>query len=211
MDKECCQRLSTLLTAHSPVVSSEVDDWGSAVTLPLVQRDGELSILFEVRSQRLNWQPGEICLPGGRIESGDDSPQAAAVRETSEELGIGINEIQVVGPLDYIVSPIGVTLYPFVAILQKDAAIKPNHSEVAEVFSVPLKFLLTAEPLTAQMELATRPMANFPFDLLPQGYSTEWKRRKTYKVFFYSYGSYVIWGLTAQVVRNFLTVYRKIC
>jgi len=211
MDKECCQRLSTLLSAHLPVVSSEVDDWGSAVTLPLVQRDGELSILFEVRSQRLNWQPGEICLPGGRIESGDVSPQAAAVRETSEELGISVNEIQVVGPLDYIVSPIGVTLYPFVALLQKDTSIKPNHSEVAEVFSVPLQFLLTAEPLTAQMELATRPMANFPFDLLPQGYSAEWKRRKTYQVFFYSYGPYVIWGLTAQVVRNFLNVYRKIC
>ena len=41
MDKECCQRLSRLLGARSPVVSSEVDDWGSAVTLPLVHRDGE--------------------------------------------------------------------------------------------------------------------------------------------------------------------------
>ena len=159
----------------------------------------------------MNWQPGEICLPGGRIESGDSSPQAAAVRETSEELGIALSKIDVIGPLDYIVSPIGVTLYPFVALIENDAVIKPNHSEVAEVFSVPLKFLLAAEPLTAQMEMATRPMANFPFDLLPLGYSAEWKRRKTYKVFFYSYESYIIWGLTAQVIRNFLNVFRKVC
>jgi len=210
MDKERCQRLSTLLTTHLPVVSSEVDDWGSAVALPLVEQDGELAILFEVRSEQLNWQPGEICLPGGRIESGDESPQAAAIRETSEELGIAANEIRIIGPLDYIVSPIGVTLYPFVALLKKGTVLKPNHGEVAEVFSVPLRFLLDAEPLSAQMEMATRPMASFPFDLLPQGYSTEWKRRKTYKVYFYSYGPYVIWGLTAQVVRNFLNVYRKI-
>ena len=206
--EEVCRRLSQMLTTQTPVMNSEGVDRSSAVLLPLVSRDGELAVLFEVRSASLAWQPGEICLPGGRIEDGDPNPKAAAVRETSEELGLPVTKIEVLGALDYIVSPIGITLYPFVALLAEDAVVQPNLDEVAEVFTVPLQFFLQAEPLTAQMEMATRPLGDFPFGFLPQGYSAEWKRRRTYQVYFYSYGQHVIWGLTAQVIRNFLQVWR---
>ena len=58
-----------------------------AVLVPLVEREGKLHILYEVRSQDMRRQPGEVCFPGGRIE-GDETPEACAIRETEEELGI---------------------------------------------------------------------------------------------------------------------------
>jgi peroxisomal coenzyme A diphosphatase NUDT7 len=206
VDDDFYKQLWQMLSERTPVVKSEVDDRGSAVLLPLVEVDGELAILFEVRAAKLSWQPGEICLPGGRIEASDANPLEAAVRETVEELGVTGNCIQVLGALDYIASPIGVTLYPYAAVLSDHSHLRPNSDEVAEVFTVPLQFLLQAEPLTAEMEMATRPLGEFPADLLPHGYSVEWKRRRTYQVYFYCYEKYVIWGLTAQVIRNFLNI-----
>ncbi|NEU34154.1 CoA pyrophosphatase, partial [bacterium LRH843] len=57
-----------------------------AVLVPLVQKQDELHVLFEVRAHHLRRQPGEICFPGGKIEPNDSTPQDAAVRETTEEL-----------------------------------------------------------------------------------------------------------------------------
>ncbi len=180
------------------------DYFQAAVLVPLVLSDGKLSLLFEVRSSQLAWQPGEICFPGGHIEQSDDGPAAAAVRETLEELGLAPSKINVLGALDVYIGPIGVMLYPFVGYLTDIKAVSPNSGEVAEIFTVPLDYLLAIQPQIAHMEMGTRPLADFPFKLVP-GYHAGWKRRSTYQVFFYQYGPYVIWGLTAQVLYNFLT------
>src|SRR5699024_7104932 len=60
----------------------------AAVLLPLVEVDGETHILFEVRSNKMRRQPGDICFPGGRVEEFDETKLATAIRETSEELGV---------------------------------------------------------------------------------------------------------------------------
>lgn len=180
----------------------------AAVLMPLLLYDGELSILFEVRSAQLKWQPGEICFPGGRIEPSDNNPQAAAVRETTEELGIPADKLTVLGPLDYIASPIGVMLHPYVAYVDTPVKIVPNTAEVAETFCVPLSWLLNVEPQTATMELATRPKANFPYELL-KTYPSDWKRRISYTVMFYQYQQYTIWGLSARVLHNLLAICRQ--
>lgn len=183
--------------------------FSAAVLVPLILENNQLAVLFEIRSAKLSWQPGEICFPGGRIEKSDNSSIAAAVRETTEELGISTGEIQVIGALPEVISPIGVRLYPAVAYLHGKEPINAGPDEVAEVFTVPLEFLLKTEPIIGKMERCTRPLADFPFALLP-GYSEKWKRRRTYEVLFYQYKDYVIWGLTAQVLHNFLVAYRKL-
>lgn len=181
----------------------------SAVLVPLIVEKGELAVLFEVRSAALNWQPGDICFPGGRIEAGDAAPVAAAIRETSEELGLAVKNITVLGALDKIIANIGVVVYPFVGYLTSIDKSQLNTQEVAEVFTVPLSFLLTTEPVTAHMNMATKPMDGFPFELLPSDYPRDWKVRTSYCVSFYQYGRYVIWGLTAQILRDFLEAYRE--
>jgi peroxisomal coenzyme A diphosphatase NUDT7 len=204
-----CAKLKTKLAGRLPVIQNETDYFSSAVVVPLVRQGEGLGILFEVRSAQLAWQPGEICFPGGRIEPGDASPEAAAVRETCEELGLTETGLQVLGTLDYLVSPIGVIVYPFAGYIHDCRQIVPNSDEVAEVFVVPLEFFLATEPLAADMEIATRPLPGFPLDLLPDGYLSSWRRRATYPVLFYQYRDYVIWGLTARVVHNFITICRS--
>jgi len=182
--------------------------FNASVLIPLVWEKEELAVLFEVRSPHLTWQPGEICFPGGRIDPTDGSPQSAAVRETVEELGLPAEKINVLGSLQEVVSQLGVRLYPFVGYITESHHMNPSPDEVSEVFTVPLDFLLASDPIIGHMERCTRPLADFPFALLG-GYSDGWKRRKNYQVLFYQYGQHVIWGLTAQVLHNFLEIYRE--
>jgi len=202
-------QLTAALRSRSPGVTNGDDYLQAAVTVPLVENAGQSAVLFEVRSGKLNWQPGEICFPGGRIEPNDDSPLQAAVRETMEELGVQAQDIEVLGSLDIMVSPIGVMLYPFVIQITADLSFSPNTDEVSEVFTVPLNFLLNAMPQTVYMETLTKPLAGFPFDLVPKGYPRGYRRRAKYPVLFYQYKHYVVWGLTARVLYDFLEIYRN--
>ena len=79
------QQLRNILTHRT--IGSERLQRNAAILLPLVTVDGRDALLFEVRSKRLEMQPGEICFPGGRIESGE-TPERAALRELWEELRI---------------------------------------------------------------------------------------------------------------------------
>lgn len=202
-----CEKLSATLTANLVSRDRYTEYFNAAVLVPLIWDNDQFAVLFEVRSAHLAWQPGEICFPGGRIEMSDKTPMDAAVRETREELGLKTEQIQILGSLHEVVSPIGVRLYPFAGYISDVQDITVSPGEVAEVFSVPLSFLLEHDPIVGHMERCTRPLADFPFDLLP-GYSEQWKSRKNYKVLFYKYEQYVIWGLTAQVLHNFLEVYK---
>lgn len=206
--KRIFKKLSIALATEVGQQDSSDGYFSAAVLVPLIWENDQLAILFEIRSNHLSWQPGEICFPGGRIEKKDENFISAAVRETTEELGIGAEQIQVLGSLSEIISPIGVRLYPAVGYISDIAPINASPDEVAAVFTVPLKFLLATEPTIGHMERCTRPLADFPFHLLP-GYSQNWKSRKNYQVLFYKYGPHVIWGLTAQVLHDFLAVYKK--
>lgn len=204
------EKIREALQSRPPRIENENDYFTSAVLIPLVSYKGQLRVLFEVRSSTLSWQPGEICFPGGRIEHDDGSPLAAAIRETSEEIGVHGELIQPLGALDYIVSPIGVILYPFVGFIEKAEAVVPSCDEVGKIFSVPLDYLMAAEPLIGRMEVATRPLGEFPIHLLPDRYPQDWKRRAEYEVLFYQYKEYVIWGLTAKVLHKFIQVCKEI-
>jgi len=205
--EKLCENLSLVLTAGLECKDSYDEYFNAAVLVPLIWENGQLAVLFQVRSAHLSWQPGEICFPGGRIEATDSSFLSAAVRETAEELGLRAEQIQVLGSLHEVVSPIGVRLYPFVGYITDAHLMNPSQDEVSEVFTVPLEFLVETQPIIGHMERCTRPLADFPFELLPE-YSDKWKSRKTYQVLFYKYHRHVIWGLTAQVLHNFLKIYK---
>ena len=202
--------LQSFLSAQPPGLENQSDYLNAAVTVPLVQTGEGWSVLFEVRSRTLAWQPGEICFPGGRIEGSDGTPLRAAVRETMEELGVLRSAITVLGPLKQLVSPIGVSMHPFVIVLQQKESIRPNPQEVERVFTAPLSFLLQAQPVIGHMELATRTAADFPQEWVPSVYSKEFKVRTKYPVLFYPYGDEVIWGLTARVLAGFLECCRQV-
>ena len=105
------RQLTEFLINREPQVATDIDVITAAVAVPLLEIDGEDHILFTVRSQMLRRQPGEISFPGGHCESYDETGADTAIRECSEELGIQTHMIELVGPLDCLVSAIGVKLH----------------------------------------------------------------------------------------------------
>lgn len=175
-----------------------------AVIVPIVKIDGQEQLVFEVRNSQLRWQPGDICFPGGKIEPDDSSTLEAAVREMIEELGIEREQIHILGPLDYIESPVGVTVWPFAAYIDT-THFTISHGEIDHVFTVPVEWFRTHAPQVHQIEIATRPAPGFPEGLSISG-QTQWKRRKNYNVLLYEYQAYKIWGITAHILDNFMNI-----
>lgn len=175
-----------------------------AIFVPLIEVDGETHILFEVRSFNMRRQPGEICFPGGKIDRGDRDAEGAALRETSEELGIDRKVISAVQPLDYLVSPFGTIIYPFAGILNVDVKdLDPNKAEVEEIFTSPLRELQMKEPELYNIEFKMEPEKGFPYENIPGGENYNFQARNM-KEHFYYYEDKVIWGLTARILHHFI-------
>lgn len=179
-----------------------------AVMIPIVDVDGEPSVLFEVRSAKLRRQPGEISFPGGKVEVDDLNPQKAAVRETCEELGIASQQIEVIGHVGVLVPPAQIAVYAYVGWIDAFQDEQLNEDEVAEVFSVPLSYLLSVEPEVYYLKLSHVPDENFPFHLIPGGKDYKFRKRDIPE-YFYFYEDRVIWGLTARILKQFLDHLKK--
>lgn len=195
------------LKCHTPKILGSEKFSKYAVMVPLLQREDGIHVLLEVRSLELRRQPGEICFPGGRIDAEDRNEKEAAIRETVEELGINKVQISDVHPLDYMISPFGMMIFPFVGFINSPQNILPNPSEVGEVFTVPLSFFLKNEPEIYHIEFKAEPEENFPFDLIVGGENYNWRTRGI-EEYFYRYDGKVIWGLTAKILSHFIEIIR---
>ncbi|WP_174732445.1 NUDIX hydrolase [Mesobacillus harenae] len=202
------ERIVSKLKDRTPGVLGNEQFLKYAVLLPLIEKNGELHILFEVRSMHLRRQPGEICFPGGKIDMSDRDEQHCALRETSEELGIPEESIENVFPLDYMVSAFGTIIYPFVGTIKNPEKVKPNPSEVGEVFSVPISFFQVSDPEQFKINFQVIPDEGFPFNLIAGGENYNWQTMKMDELF-YQYEGKVIWGLTARVLKHFLELIKK--
>ncbi|MHB8764234.1 MAG: NUDIX hydrolase [Deferrisomatales bacterium] len=157
----------------------------AAVVLTLVPTADDLAVLFTVRTAHVEQHKGEISFPGGRIDPGDSGPREAALREAWEEVGVRPEDLRVLGPLDDFVSVTGYRVTPFVAHLpDPEYPFCRQPREVAEILLVPLSHLLDPEN-----HHAVRP------------------RGGQYHIHHFSWGPYVIWGLTAAVLKRFLDLW----
>lgn len=114
----------------------------AAVLVPLVLRPGGPTVLLTQRTDHLHDHAGQISFPGGRIEEQDASPEAAALRETQEEVGLDPSRIQLIGRLDTYVVRTGFEVTPTVGFVHPPFEIDPDPFEVADVFEVPLAFFM---------------------------------------------------------------------
>lgn len=196
------------LEKHIPTILGSEEVKKYAVMLPLIQKKDEVHVLFEVRSQHLRRQPGEICFPGGKVDANDVDERAAAIRETMEELGVKKDTILNVFPLDYMYFPSDMILYPYAGFINNPENIRLNPSEVDEVFSVPISFFINNAPKVYQIEFKVVPEKNFPFELISGGENYQWRTRKIDE-HFYLYEDKTIWGLTAKILTHFIEIIRK--
>lgn len=169
----------------------------SVVLIPLIKKDGKYHILFEIRSNNLSHQPGEICFPGGKRESLETSLQTA-VRETCEELLVSESDIQVYGSLDYFLSPTGMRIDVYLGELRNYNG-QYSIDEVSDIFMVPLEFFQNTLPKRYYNNVQMQPEHDFPFDKIPVGRNYPWAKGK-YEVLFYEYENHIIWGITAKIL-----------
>lgn len=156
----------------------------AAVLVPLVER-GETTVLFTRRTAHLAHHAGQISFPGGHTEPHDACPKATALRETEEEIGLPRQHVEVIGHLDVYVTRTGFVVIPVVGMLTPPFDLEPDPHEVAEVFEVPLQFLMDGcnyHRCSATFEGVIR-----HFHAIP-------------------YGDYYIWGATAGMLKNFRNI-----
>lgn len=200
--------IRTKLANHAPSILGKEAFAKFAVLIPLIEKEEDIHVLFEVRSHKMRRQPGEICFPGGKIDRKDNTEKDAAIRETMEELGVKKTDIQNVYPVDFFVSPFGMLIYPYAGFLKNSEEIEINPFEVAEVFTVPLSFFLEKKPDIHQVNLEVKPEEGFPIDLIPGGETYDWRPLKMNE-YFYVYHDKVIWGLTAKIITHFAELMKK--
>lgn len=152
----------------------------AAVLVPIIARD-ELTVLLTQRPDGMKQHAGQISFPGGKVEPDDPSPAAAALREAEEEIGLRHEHIEPLGFLDTYRTGTGYNVAPLVAIVRPDFVLAVDSREVADVFEVPLSFLMDE--------------ANH------QKHSRPWRGRERH---FYAmpYGERFIWGATAGMLKN---------
>lgn len=178
-------------------------DVSFAVLVPIIEIDGELNLIYEVRSNSIT-QPGEISFPGGRIEEGE-SPKKAAIREASEELLLNKSNIEIISELNYASSKSGAFIYTFLGLIKDVDAyeIEYNIDEVSEVFFVPLSFFLENPPEKYYMNYYPKADKDFPYHMVNNGEDYNWGNIR-YPVYFYKYFNYIIWGLTAKITYSLI-------
>ncbi|MGH6719207.1 MAG: CoA pyrophosphatase [Alphaproteobacteria bacterium] len=114
----------------------------AAVLIPLVERAGGMTVLLTRRADGLPNHAGQIAFPGGRVEPGDAGPAATALRETAEEIGLAPDRVEVAGTLAPYRTGTGYHITPVVGFVVPPFDLVPDPTEVAEVFEVPLAFVL---------------------------------------------------------------------
>ena len=114
----------------------------AAVLVPLIDRVDGMTVLLTQRTAHLSAHAGQISFPGGRAEEQDADAIATALRETEEEVGVPRGLISVVGRLDTYVTGTGFEITPIVGIVTPDYVLDIDPFEVAEVFEVPLSYIL---------------------------------------------------------------------
>ncbi|XP_022745426.1 nudix hydrolase 15, mitochondrial-like [Durio zibethinus] len=157
---------------------------------------GDLRVILTKRSMKLSSHPGDVALPGGKMDQGDTDDSATALREAMEEIGLDSRLIQVVANLEPFISQNQLRVVPVVGLLAKIEDFRPvlNCEEVDAVFDVPLEMFLKEE-----------------------NHRSEEREWNSWKYVFHCFdfeteqGAFTICGLTASIlIRAASVIYRRI-
>ncbi|MEM7300791.1 MAG: CoA pyrophosphatase [Pseudomonadota bacterium] len=159
----------------------------AAVLMGVIDRPEGATVLMTRRADHLATHRSQVAFPGGKIDLEDPSPEATALRETWEEVGIGEANIEVLGRSADYISGSGFRIKPVLAIVRPEFELVINEDEVAEAFEVPLAHVMNRESYTTDSRVwggKARHFYRIPYDPLPS--------------------HNMIWGVTAGIMRSVL-------
>ncbi|KVU82088.1 CoA pyrophosphatase [Burkholderia ubonensis] len=164
-----------------------VDPRSAAVLVPLVVRDAGLTVLLTQRADHLNDHAGQVSFPGGRREPFDPDATATALREAKEEIGLAGEQVEILGALPDYLTGTGFCVTPVVGLVHPPFTVQADTFEVAEIFEVPLAFLMN--PANHQIRTFRWDGGERRFFAMPYPHGD-------------GSGDYFIWGATAGMLRN---------
>ena len=153
----------------------------AAVLVPVVDRGSEATLLLTRRTDTLRQHSGQVAFPGGAIDREDGTAEHAALREAKEEIGLASDRADIVGNLPRYLTGSGYSITPVLAVVNTPFEVYPNPDEVADIFEVPLSFLMN-----------------------PANHSRESRVFNGKERFYYAmpYHERFIWGITAGIIRG---------
>jgi 8-oxo-dGTP pyrophosphatase MutT (NUDIX family) len=158
----------------------------AAVLVPLFERDGAAEVLLTRRTEFVEHHKGQIAFPGGGEEPGDADLRATALRETHEEIGLPPDAVDVWGRLDEVETVVsGFAITPFVGAIPGVGGLRTNPNEIAEIITVPLALFMRGEALRVERVV---------------------RDGRPHDVLFYDCPPYVVWGVTARILRSLVEV-----
>jgi 8-oxo-dGTP pyrophosphatase MutT (NUDIX family) len=158
----------------------------AAVLIPVVDHRPEATVILTKRAETLTSHSGQVAFPGGRIDPTDLSPEAAALREAHEEIGLDAEHVEIIGRMPDYVSGSGYRIAPVLSVVKPGFTLSINEHEVDAAFEVPLRFL---------MDPANHAQSSREFN------------KQLWVFYDMPYGDQRIWGVTAGIIR---TLYERL-
>lgn len=196
-EQEVKHRALTRLLSEAPTAYKRSDDdlnpdadpvgggaapRAAAVLMPIVARRPEVTVLLTQRTEHLALHAGQIAFPGGRVDDADADVVMTALREAQEETGLGREFVEPIGFLEAYLTRSNFRVVPVVGLVTPGFGLSPASDEVASIFEVPLRFLMT-----------------------PQNHAIHTRRwlGKERRFHAIAFGDRYIWGATAGMLKNF--------
>jgi len=183
------QRLKQILSQRQKQHIVNANLVRAAVLLPIYYKQGQYYLLFTKRTQEVKNHKSQISFPGGAYQEEDGTLVNTALRESAEEIGLMVGDVEVLGELDDFVTQVSsYIISPFVAIIPWPYKFKVNRKEIEEIIKVPISALLDM----GRLRLETRIIDD-----------------QEVTSFFYPYQERVIWGATARILNQFLDIFTR--
>lgn len=173
------------LRAYQPKRLARSDLQPSAVLIPVMRHEHGDRIILTVRHDRLRFQPGHICFPGGKAEPGESDLSRCALREAQEEISLPPTSVEIIAQMDQVTVASRYLVTPFVGLVEPDASVTPQGAEVARVLVVNAADLLLRDALHTITHTESD------------------ASRLTYA---FTAGEVTIWGATARMLKHFLDI-----
>jgi len=185
------QRLKQVLSRIQKRHIVDASRVSAAVLLPIYYKQGQYYILFTKRTEKVKEHKGQISFPGGAYDSSDGTLVNTALRECAEEIGLVDYDVEVLGELDdtltitsrYIISP-------FVGFIPSSYQFRVNREEIEDIIEIPISALLDKGCLRQETEIVM-----------------DGKEITSYS---YHYQGQVIWGATASILNQFLSIFAQV-